>query len=160
MPHTDYIRTCAVIPDKWWVYEEKDKERYTLCYQNRYINTKSSTESELLGTSDALPQVLWTWYFIEYQGYNIKDNELNQENQSIILLENNGKGSSSKFIRHINIRYLFITDRIKRGELSVKYCPTEEMKADFFTKPLQGKLFRKFRDWFIKIQDDDPIATK
>jgi len=26
------------------------------------------------------------------------------------------------------------------------YCPTEEMLANFFTKPLQGSLFRKFRD--------------
>ena len=42
----------------------------------------------------------------------------------------------------------------------MKYCPTEEKKAGFFMKPLQGKLFRKFRDWLINIQDDDSIATK
>ena len=30
--------------------------------------------------------------------------------------------------------------------MNVVYCPTEEMLADFFTKPLQGALFRKFRD--------------
>ena len=33
------------------------------------------------------------------------------------------------------------------------------MKADYFTKPLQGKIFRKFRDWLMKIQDDDPLKT-
>ena len=42
------------------------------------INTKISTETELVGASDALPQVLWIQYFIEHQGYNIKDNEFNQ----------------------------------------------------------------------------------
>ena len=42
------------------------------------IDTKISTETELLGASDALPQVLWIQYFIEHQGYNIKDNEFNQ----------------------------------------------------------------------------------
>ena len=28
----------------------------------------------------------------------------------------------------------------------MQYCPTEQMLADFFTKPLQGSLFRKFWD--------------
>ena len=44
------------------------------------------------------------------------------------------------------IRYFFITDRIKAGEVSVQYCPPEAMLADFFTKPLQGGLFYRFRD--------------
>ena len=36
-------------------------------------------------------------------------------------------------------------DRIDKGEMSVLYCPTQEMLADFFTKPLQGALFNRFR---------------
>ena len=32
-----------------------------------------------------------------------------------------------------------------KGEVTIEYCPTEDMLADFFTKPLQGALFRKFR---------------
>jgi hypothetical protein len=30
--------------------------------------------------------------------------------------------------------------------MGVKHCPTKEMLANFFTKPLRGSLFRKFRD--------------
>ena len=41
------------------------------------INTKSSTETELVGASDDLPQVLWTQYSIEHQGYNIRYNDFN-----------------------------------------------------------------------------------
>ena len=37
-------------------------------------------------------------------------------------------------------------DRFASENISVVYCPTEEMLADFFTKPLQSSLFRKFRD--------------
>ena len=37
-------------------------------------------------------------------------------------------------------------------ELKVEYCPTAEMRGDFFTKPLQGTLFRKFRDQILNIQ--------
>lgn len=109
------------------------------------LNTRSSTEAELVGVHDFLPQVLWTRYFLEAQGYGVKDNIIHQDNQSTMLLANNGKASSSKRTRHINIRYFFITDRVDAGEASLKYCPTEEMTADFFTKPLQGSRFRQFR---------------
>ena len=71
---------------------------------------------------------------------------VNQDNQSAMLLENNGRKSSGKRTRHINIRYFFITDRIEQGEIRVQYCPTDDMIGDFFTKPLQGAKFRKFRD--------------
>ena len=64
-----------------------------------------------------------------------------QDNQSAILLENNGKKSSSKKTRHINIRYYFITDRIKSDEIEIEYCPTDDMVADYFTKPLKEKNF-------------------
>jgi hypothetical protein len=47
------------------------------------------------------------------QGYGVKDNVLFQDNKSSILLEKNGKASSSKRTEHINIRYFFITDRVK-----------------------------------------------
>ena len=63
-----------------------------------------------------------------------------------MLLERNGKASSSKRTKHINVRYFFITDRISKGEVRVEWCPTKEMVADFMTKPLQGSIFTKFRD--------------
>ena len=63
----------------------------------------------------------------------------------------NGKMSTEKMTKNINIRYFFCTDRIMKGELSVKYCPTLDMIADYFTKPLQGSLFRKLRDLVMGI---------
>ena len=42
------------------------------------------------------------------------------------------------------------------------YCSTEEMIADFFTKPLQGALFVKFRDAVFGIDaknDDEYLAS-
>ena len=35
-------------------------------------------------------------------------------------------------------------DRVKKGEVEVEYCPTELMLGDYFTKPLQGKPFKRF----------------
>jgi hypothetical protein len=115
------------------------------------LNTKSSTEAELVGVDDVSAQILWTRYFLEGQGYDVKDNTLYQDNQSAMLLEKNGRASSSKRTRHINVRYFFITDRIKSRELNVAYCPTGDMVADYFTKPLQGSAFRKLRDIIMNV---------
>jgi hypothetical protein len=89
---------------------------------------------------------------LKAQGYDITKNILYQDNKSSILLEKNGKASSSKRMRHIAIRYFFITDRIAKGELTVEWCPTANMIADFMTKPTQGAIFRKFRDIIMGIE--------
>lgn len=109
------------------------------------LNTKSSTEAELVGASDYLPSTIWARMFLEAQGYTITTNTFYQDNQSAMRLERNGRASAGQKSRHIDIRYFFITDRISGEKLSIEHCPTEEMLADFFTKPLQGALFRKFR---------------
>jgi hypothetical protein len=128
-----------------------------LTSKKQKLNTKSSTEAELVGVDDVLPQALWTKYFMEAQGYGITT-ILNQDNQSTIKLSKNGKASSGKGTRHINIRYLFITDRIAWKDVAIQYCPTKEMVADYFTKPLQGALFYKFRDQIMGVVSMDTIV--
>ena len=115
------------------------------------LMTKSSTEAELVGASDVVAQMVWTKYFLEEQGLCITNSILHQDNKSAILLEKNGKMSSSARTRHVNIRYFFIADRIKSKELEIDYCPTGNMVADFHTKPLQGAKFIQFRDMIMGI---------
>ena len=103
----------------------------------------------MVGADDVLPQTLWTLYFLEAQGYKINDNILYQDNKSSILMETNGRGSSGKRTRHINVRYFFIKDRVVSKEIRIEHCPTGIMVADYFTKPLQGVLFRTMRDMIM-----------
>ena len=98
--------------------------------KSQKLNTKSLTEAELVGTVDVMPQMLWTLYFLEAQGYKIDNNILYQDNKSSILLETNGRGSSGKRTRHINVRYFFIADRVKSGEIQIEHCLTGIMIAD------------------------------
>ena len=72
-------------------------------------------------------------------------------------LAQNGKLSSGRRTRHINIRYFFITDRIARNEVAIQYCPTKKMVADYFTKPLQGALFYKLRDQIMGVVEMETI---
>ncbi len=107
-----------------------------------------------------LPQILWTHYFLEAQGYDIKENIVHQDNKSAILLEINGKGSSSKQTKHIKIRYFFVKDKIDAGEILIKHCPTKSMWADALTKPKQGRAFREMRKIIMNIDDENSKITK
>ena len=80
---------------------------------------------------------------MEAQGYQVEQNILYQDNKSTILLEQNGKRSSSKRTRAFNIRYFFLTDQVEKGNLKIEYCPTIKMIGDYMTKPLQGEPFKK-----------------
>jgi hypothetical protein len=123
------------------------------------INTKSSTEAELMGVlDDSMLLVIWMWNFLTAQGYEIKDNVIFQDNQSTMLLEENGRASSGCRTRHIHIRYFFVTNRVKNGEVRIKHCPTGDMVANFFTKPLQGSLFQKLHAIILNIPGRSPSA--
>ena len=109
------------------------------------LNTRSSTEAEIVGVDDMASKIFWTKLFIEAQGYKIEKNIIYQDNKSSILLEQNGKRSSGKKTRAMNIRYFFITDQVKKGNATIVHCPTGAMIGDFMTKALQGTKFREFR---------------
>ena len=116
-----------------------------------------------MGIDNFMPNICWTRYFIAAQGYNVKDNCLHQDNQSHIIMENNRKASNSKQKKHINIWYLFITDRIKKGEVWVVLCPTGVMIWYYRTKPLQGAMFWKLRDQIMGVitaADTVPVKVK
>jgi hypothetical protein len=51
----------------------------------------------------------------------------------------------------MNIWYFFIKDSIDSKELKIKYCATDDMLADFFTKPLLGHKFRVLCDSIMNI---------
>jgi hypothetical protein len=126
------------------------------------LSTQSFTETEIVGADDFMPAIFWTRYFMKAKGYGFKDKVLFQDNKSSIILEKNGKASSRKHTKHINIWYFFIIDRAKKEEVSVVWCPTGDMIGDFATKPLQGPLFCKFRDQLMGVtptRDPGPGKT-
>ena len=46
-------------------------------------------------------------------------------------MEINGRNSCTGNFRHVNIRYIFVKDRVNKKELEIKYCPAHFMLADF-----------------------------
>jgi hypothetical protein len=72
------------------------------------INTKSSTEAELVGVDYSLGYILCARYFMIELGYDMDPSLLYQDNMSAILLETNGRASSSKRTKHIKVKYYLI----------------------------------------------------
>ena len=66
--------------------------------------------------SDYVAFPIWFRYFLEEQGYKIKENIVYQDNQSKMKTEKNGMQSCGQKSRHIKSRYLFIKDRVKMNE--------------------------------------------
>ena len=170
MPLTLILSVDSLTLSRWWVdaaYAVHDNWRghtgagmsfgqgKALSYSWKHkINTKSSTEAELVGVDDMLGYILWARYFMVEQGYDMEPSLLYQDNMSAILLETNGRASSSKRTKHIKVKYYLIKDKVDRGEVTIEHCPTEQMWTDINTKPKQGAVFRAFRGQVIDIPAD------
>ena len=116
------------------------------------INTKSLTEAELVGVDSAMTFVMWMKHFFESQvkqmneGSKLKplgsDTIIEQDNTSAIQLEKNEWKSSSRRTKHIDVRYFYVTECLKKRDVSrVVYKPTRDIHSDYFTKALQEKAF-------------------
>ena len=92
----------------------------------RKVQGRRSTDNKLIGVHNTLPQVLWTTYFIEAQGYQVDHNEVYQDNKSAQLLETNGHF----FLRKRNEThqasiYVFAKDKVDKGDIDIVPSPAD-----------------------------------
>ena len=105
--HTEIVMTMV----KGCIYGASGRQK---------TNTNIYTEAELVGISDDLPQVIWSRKFLRAQGYQVNESIIYMENHITLRICNNGRASSSRRTRHINILY-FIIEHIKSKEVRVEY---------------------------------------
>ena len=67
-----------------------------------------------------------------------------EDNQSAIKVCRNPE--FHKRLKHVDIRYHFIREKVKDRVVILKYIPTNSQVADFFTKPLSLTSFNMFRN--------------
>ena len=108
------------------------------------IVTKSSTEAELVATSDSCNTPFQVRRFLIAQGHECGPVILYQDNLSCMHLLAKGKASSERS-RHIAIRYFWLKERVDEGEIRIEHLATELMPANILTKPLQGEQFKAER---------------
>jgi hypothetical protein len=64
---------------------------------------------------------------MEEQGYDMDLLVLYQDNVSAILLETNGKASSTKQTKHIQVKYFYIMEKVDSWEIKFEHFPTGQM---------------------------------
>ncbi|KAE9005172.1 hypothetical protein PR003_g18412 [Phytophthora rubi] len=96
----------------------------------------STAEAEYIAGSIAVKECLWVRQLLQELMLISPDEPicLQIDNQSAIKTMENE--ITSDRMKHVNIRFHFIRDTIKRGDVALNYCSTESMKADILTKPL------------------------
>ena len=115
------------------------------------IMCKSSTGTELIALSDGVGPPVGTSNMMSAQGYNMEPPVIYEDNKSAMKMAENGRPTTDKS-RHMHIRYFFMSDLLKRGELKIEYIKTKDQIADILTKPLPRHLFCPLRDLMLNVQ--------
>ena len=129
------------------------------------VNSTSYTVAKSIDVDDNMNFVMWVKLFMEQQGLSLpiksiiknlgsQPSVLHKDNTSSIRLKAIGKKYSTKRTQNINIRYFYITDKIKSGDVLVVYHPTGKLIGDFLTKPLNRSPFKNHRYAIMGVDED------
>jgi hypothetical protein len=111
------------------------------------IITLSSTEAEYVALTHSSKDIIWIQKLL-YELYSIfpsfsKPTTLFCDNQGAIRLSKDSTFHGRT--KHIDVHFHFIRQTVSNGHITLKYCPTDDMIADIFTKSLGRIKFEKFR---------------
>uniref|UniRef100_A0AAV1U2G4 RxLR effector candidate protein n=1 Tax=Peronospora matthiolae TaxID=2874970 RepID=A0AAV1U2G4_9STRA len=101
----------------------------------------SSTEAEYMALSEATQQATWLKTFMRELGEEAGDDALTiyEDNQGAIALAKNPE--FHKRTKHIDNRYHFVREKVKKNQVVLQYCPTQDMLADITTKAIAAPQF-------------------
>ena len=103
-------------------------------YSNKIkVNTRASTETEVVAVDRYMPEVLWTMYFLREQGFPVRLSKIAQDNEAAQLLETKGRFSSTRRTKHFKNKLFFVKDQVDQGEVAIVDSPTGRMWADFLS---------------------------
>lgn len=105
----------------------------------------SSTEAEYVSLSNAMCEAIWLRNLILELGVKLQHPvPLFEDNQSCICIAEEPR--DHKRMKHVDIRYNFIREKLQEGLFKIHYIPTGQQVADLFTKGLARGPFETLRD--------------
>ena len=112
------------------------------------IVAQSTAEAEIIAATEITKEIVHLKLLLSELG--VRDSgaiQVHEDNQACILMGNGMK--SSRAAKHYEIRLHFLQESIRSKVIKFKYCETDEMIADHFTKPLDEEKFIKFRELML-----------
>ncbi len=73
--------------------------------------------------------------------------KVHEDNQSTIRMATSDKFTPQT--KRIALKYHHFCSHVKNGHIEIKYCPTEDQKADLLTIPLADAVFFRLRHMLI-----------
>ena len=108
-------------------------------------------EAEYIASASAAKEALWISKLEkEIEGRRDEDKKaikIFEDNQSAIKIANDEIHNERS--KHIDIRYHFIRERIRRKEIEIEYLKTEDMVADILTKALAQSKIKKLTEAMV-----------
>lgn len=109
------------------------------------IVTLSTTEAEFVAAAACACQVVWMRRILKKLSHS-------QEGSTTIMCDNSSTIKLSKNpvmhgrSKHIDVRFHFLRELTKDGEVELVHCGTQDQLADWMTKPLKLDAFQKLRE--------------
>ena len=98
--------------------------------------TLSSAEAEYMGLADEAQEIVYLRKLLEEIGFPQVGATLIWEDNKAAILAAEGETSSAGRMKHVDIKFRFIAEKIKQGVIRVRYRPTDLNYADLMTKSL------------------------
>ena len=108
------------------------------------IVTLSTTEAEFISAAACACQAIWMQRVLKQLRWNQESCVIYCDNSSTIKLSKNPV--MHRRSKHIAVRYHFLRDLSKDGDIELKYCSSQEQVADIMTKPLKLDTFVNLRN--------------
>lgn len=104
----------------------------------------STCEAELYAEAEGIKEVLWLRGLLKELGLHVSTgSRVYGDNQSTIAVSQNGVRSERT--KHVDVRYHFVTETVRSGQVKLQWVPTRDQQADIFTKALPEPVFEHFR---------------
>lgn len=121
-----------------------DRTPVAWCSRRQDIVALSTAEAEYIAAAECGKEIIYVKSLINEMLNIDVDAVLHVDNQSAINMLKSGQ--IRKRSKHIDVRFHFISEKIRNKIFSIKYCPTQNQVADIFTKPLKRNLFERHTD--------------
>ena len=104
----------------------------------------STAEAEYMSLAGATQEAIWLRQLLsDLKRYPSKATQIYEDNQSTIYMAKNPQFHGRS--KHIGIKYHYVREQVKEGNMKIVYCPTGEMVADILTKGVSFEKFSRFQ---------------